>query len=114
MFVIKATKRDLGIKLDALRKSGNIPAVFYGAGKDTNSISISNIEFKKVWREAGESSAVKIGMVGGDIDALIHKVQVDPVADEPIHVDFLAIDMKKKIRVKIPLVFEGVSNAVKS
>ena len=114
MFVIKASKRDLDIKLDVLRKSGKIPAVFYGAGKDATSISISNIEFKKVWREAGESSAVKIGMDSGDINVLIHEVQVDPVTDEPIHVDFLAIDMKKKINVKVPLEFEGVSNAVKS
>lgn len=48
------------------------------------------------------------------IDALIHEVQVDPVTDEPIHVDFLAIDMKKKIKVKVPLEFIGVSNAVKT
>ena len=114
MFVIKAEKRDSSIKLDVLRKSGKIPAVFYGAGKETTSISIPNIEFKKVWKEAGESSAVKIGMTGGDIDVLIHEVQVDPVTDEPIHIDFLAIDMKKKIRVKVPLVFEGISNAVKN
>ncbi len=114
MFTIKAEKRDLDAKLGILRKSGKIPAVFYGAGKDTTSITIPNIEFKKVWREAGESSAVKIGMAGKDIDVLIHEVQVDPVTDEPIHVDFLAIDMKKKIRVKVPLIFEGVSNAVKS
>ncbi len=115
MFVIKASKRDLDTKLGVLRKSGIIPAVFYGAGKESTSISISNTEFKKVWREAGESSAVKIGMdKGGDIDVLIHEVQVDPVTDEPIHVDFLAIDMTKKIKVKVPLVFEGISGAVKS
>ena len=114
MFIIKASKRGEDAKMGVLRKSGQIPAVFYGAGKDTTSISISNVEFKKVWREAGESSAVKIGMTGGDIDALIHEVQVDPVTDEPIHVDFLAIDMKKKIKVKVPLSFDGVSNAVKS
>jgi len=114
MFVIKADKRDLDIKLETLRKFGKIPAVFYGAGKNATSVSIGNIEFKKVWREAGESSAVKISTLSGDIDVLIHEVQVDPVTDEPIHVDFLAIDMKKKIRVKVPLVFEGISNAVKS
>jgi large subunit ribosomal protein L25 len=117
MFVIKAKKRGEDVKLDVLRKSGEIPAVFYGAGKDTTSISVSTIEFKKVWREAGESSAVKVEMSKdskGDIDALIHEVQVDPVTDEPIHVDFLAIDMKKKIRVNVPLVFEGISNAVKN
>lgn len=114
MFLIKAKKRDGSVKLDVLRKAGEIPAVFYGAGKNTTSISVSNVEFKKIWREAGESSAVKISVPGGEIDALIHEVQVNPVTDEPIHVDFLAIDMKKKIRVNVPLVFEGVSNAVKS
>ena len=114
MFIIKAKKRDETIKLDALRKSGEIPAVFYGAGKTTTSISVPIVEFKKTWREAGESSAVQIGMTTGNIDVLIHEVQVDPVTDEPIHVDFLAIDMKKKIRVAVPLEFAGVSNAVKS
>src|SRR3989338_4928762 len=114
MFTIKASKRDLDKKLDDLRKSGEIPAVFYGEGKTTTSITLSSIEFKKIWREAGESSAVKISTPDGDIDVLIHEVQVDPVTDEPIHVDFLAIDMKKKISVKVPLEFTGVAPAVKN
>lgn len=114
MFVIKAKKRDLGIKLDALRKSGEIPAVFYGAGKDTTSISVPTVEFKKIWRDAGESSTVKIETQDGNIDVLIHEVQVDPITSEPLHADFLVIDMKKKIRVHVPLEFEGISLAVKS
>lgn len=114
MFIIKAKKRDDSIKLDALRKSGEIPAVFYGAGQKTTSVAIPIVEFKKVWRDAGESSAVKVAVGTENIDVLIHEVQVDPVTDEPIHVDFLAIDMKKKISVDVPLVFEGISNAVKS
>ena len=63
MFAIKAKKRDEGIKLNALRKGGEIPAVFYGAGKDTTSISVPMVEFKKVWREAGESSAIVVEML---------------------------------------------------
>ena len=114
MFAIQGKKRAAGLKLETLRKSGEIPAVFYGAGKDTTSISVPIIQFKKVWREAGESSAVKVEMPEGAIDVLIHEVQVDPVTDEPIHADFLAIDMKKKIKVKVPLAFEGISGAVKS
>ena len=114
MFTIKAKKRDTNIKLDSLRKGGEIPAVFYGAGKNTTSISVPTVEFKKVWRGAGESSAIKVEMLDSNIDALIHEVQVNPVTGEPIHIDFLAIDMKKKIRVNVPLVFEGISDAVKS
>src|SRR3989344_2359025 len=75
MFAIKATKRDLKVKLDTLRKGGEIPAVFYGLGKVSTSISIPIIQFKKVWREAGESSAVKVSMTDADIDVLIHAVQ---------------------------------------
>lgn len=114
MFSIKAKKRDINIKLDDLRKSGEIPAVFYGAGKESTSISIGTIEFKKVWKGAGESSTVKIESGEGKVDALIHEVQLDPITNEPIHVDFLVVDMNKTVRVKIPLVFEGISNAVKS
>jgi len=114
MFVIKATKRNEGVNVDTLRKTGEIPAVFYGAGKTTTSISLSIIDFKKIWREAGESSTVKISVGDNNIDALIHEVQVHPVTGEPIHVDFLAVDMNKKIKVNVPLEFVGISNAVKN
>ena len=114
MFSIKAKKRDSGSKLSSLRKSGEMPAVFYGSGQESTPVSVSTIEFKKVWRQAGESSTVKIAMPQKNIDVLIHEVQTDPVTDEPIHADFLAIDMNKKIKIKVPVEFEGVSNAVKN
>lgn len=114
MLTIKAEKRDKDMDLDVLRKSGGIPAVFYGANKVATSIKLSNNEFKKIWREAGESSAIVIKTPEAQVDVLIHEVQVDPVTSEPIHVDFLAIDMAKKIKVNVPLVFEGISNAVKN
>jgi large subunit ribosomal protein L25 len=115
MFAIKAKKREAGVDVDALRKRGEIPAVFYGAKNPSTSIVISAIEFKKIWLKAGESSTVSVTTEDGKaVDVLIHDVQVDPVTDEPIHVDFLVIDMSKKIKVHVELVFEGVSEAVKS
>jgi large subunit ribosomal protein L25 len=114
MFVINAKKRDASGSLAHLRQAGEIPAVFYGAGKKNTPVSISTAEFKKLWRQAGESSAVVVKTGAENIDVLIHEVQVDPVTDEPIHVDFLAIDMTKKIKVKVPLDFTGISNAVKN
>ncbi|MBP6060614.1 MAG: 50S ribosomal protein L25 [Candidatus Pacebacteria bacterium] len=114
MFSIKAKKRDEGVKIKSLREAGEIPAVFYGAGVASTSIAISKSEFKKAWRGAGESSTVKVDLGDKKVDVLIHEVQVDPVTDEPIHVDFLVIDMTKKIKVGVPLEFVGVSGAVKS
>jgi large subunit ribosomal protein L25 len=113
MLTLTAKNRDIKEDLDVLRKGGELPAVFYGAGKESASISIPIIEFKKVWQKAGESSTVKITTPTGSVDVLIHEVQVDPVSDQPIHVDFLVIDMNKKIEVGVPLEFTGVSEAVK-
>lgn len=114
MLSLKAKTRENKENLESLKSEGMIPAVFYGMGKPTTSISVPLIEFKKIWQKAGESTAVKISTDKGDVDTLIHEVQTHPVTDEPIHVDFLAIDMKKKIKVNIPLEFVGISNAVKS
>src|SRR3989344_4901976 len=114
MLKIVAKKRDAKTSLETLRKGGGIPAVFYGAGNNSTPISISNVEFKKIWHKAGESTTVKIGVGGLEVDTLIHEVQTHPVTDEPIHVDFLAIDMNKKIKVNVPLEFVGIAPAVKS
>ena len=73
----------------------------------TTSISISKIEFKKIWRDAGESSAVKKSQFQqAKLMFLFTKCRWTQLRGEPIHVDFLAIDMKKKIKVNVPLVFE--------
>lgn len=115
MFTIKATKRVEGANLDALRKGGEIPAVYYGKGSNTSTaISIPVVEFKKIWSKAGESAAVNVSVDGKAVDVLIHEVQRHPITGEPIHVDFLVIDMNKKITVSVPLEFTGVSGAVKS
>lgn len=114
MFTIKAKNRKSGIKLNVLEKTGEIPAVFYGSLQDSTCISVNKVEFKKVWKEAGESSAIQILTPEQKIDALIHQVQVNPINNDPIHVDFLVIDMMKKIKVDVPLVFTGISNAVKT
>jgi large subunit ribosomal protein L25 len=114
MFTINAKNRDSRLKIASLRKMGEIPAVFYGAGKAT-SIVINNSEFKKIWHQAGESSIVKISLSPKDnTDSLIHEVQVDPVTGDPIHVDFLIVDANKKVKIKIPIEFTGISGAVKS
>lgn len=113
MFKIEAKNREGGVKLQNLKEAGEIPAVFYGMGKTSTSVSISTIEFKKIWQKAGESSTVLLNTPDGELNTLIHDVQVHPISGEPIHVDFLVIDVNKKIKVNVSLEFTGVSNAVK-
>jgi large subunit ribosomal protein L25 len=98
----------------AIRAEGRIPAVVYGSKVDNTPLSVDARAFAKVWKEAGETTLVSIAVEGGKmIDALIHEIAFNPVTDEPIHVDFYAVDKTKKVEVDIPLVFIGVAPAVK-
>jgi len=113
MFKLKVEKRDLKEGLDSLRKSGNVPAVFYGPKDPSTPIKLTLVDFKKAWKTAGESTVVSLEGQGIEADVLIHDVDLDPVTDIPIHVDFYAIEKGKKLSVDVPLEFIGVSPAVK-
>ncbi|MFA5934054.1 MAG: 50S ribosomal protein L25 [Candidatus Paceibacterota bacterium] len=114
MFTLNAKARTNKDNLATLRKAEEMPAVFYGAGKESTMISVSSRDFKKVWKEAGESSTITITTPEGRIETLIHEVQVNPITGAPIHADFLVIDTNKPIEITVPLEFEGEAPAVKN
>jgi large subunit ribosomal protein L25 len=113
MFKLKVEKRDSKEGLVPLRKSGIIPAVFYGPKEPSTPIKIVLADFKKAWKTAGESTVVSLEGEGIEAEVLIQDVDLDPVTDVPIHADFYAIEKGKKLTVDVPLEFIGVSPAVK-
>ncbi len=107
---LKAEERDVfGKKLKLARKEGKLPAVLYGRGKKTTPLFVDLKEFKKIWKEAGETTIIKIK----NEDAIIQDVAIDPAKNEPIHADFYVVEMDKLITAEVPLIFEGVSPAEK-
>lgn len=113
---LKAESRNVfGKKLKSKRDEGKLPAVLYGKGMETAPLFVSLKEFKKIWKDAGESTIINLENDGGKkpTSVIIHEVRVDPVKDEPLHVDFYKVEMDKPIRAAVSLVFEGVSPAVK-
>ncbi len=105
--------RDKASTLEALRKEGKMPAVFYGKKTESTPISVSQGEFISIWHKAGESSVVTLKGATGSFDTLIHAVDLDPVTDIPRHADFYVFEKGKKLEVSVPLEFVGVSGAVK-
>lgn len=113
MITLEALLRDVKVNPKMIRKQGQIPAVFYGAGQKTTSISVDKIKFRKVLEEAGESSIISLQTSNGVLDALIHDVALDPVIGDPVHVDFYIVAKGHKIEVDVPLEFVGVAPAEK-
>lgn len=114
MLSLDIKKRDMKVGADTIRNSGSIPAVFYGPKETSTPIIVDSIAFKKAWKKAGSSSVIILkDEKGNEHESLIHDVDVHPLTDEPRHADFYVIEKGKKVRVAIPIVFEGVSPAVK-
>lgn len=101
--------------------NGMIKAVVYGPGVKNASISVDEKEFKKVFKQAGESSLIELQLekdpsTGSGQESrpvLVHEIQKDPVSDLIIHIDFYQADLKEEVEVAVPLVFEGVAPAEK-
>ena len=110
---IKAEKREKLGKLDNLRKEGWLPAVFYGHKKESTPIQIKKSDFIKVWKNAGESTVIKLETDNGDVEVLIHNIDIDPLTNEPRHADFYVFEKGHKVEIAIPVEFEGVAPAVK-
>ena len=113
MFTLEVKARDVKNRPDGLRRKGLLPAVYYGAHEKATPVALSMSAFKKVWKEAGESSIISLETPGGKIDALLQDIQLDPVTGEPLHADFYAVDQNVAIEVRVPIEFEGVSPVVK-
>lgn len=113
MLSLTVEKRPATAKIEALRKAGKLPAVFYGPKEKATSIAVSHVDFIKAWKKAGESSVIILKDGADEHEALIHDVDVHPVSGVPRHADFYVIEKGKKVKVKVALNFQGVSPAVK-
>jgi large subunit ribosomal protein L25 len=108
-------RKELGRKTRALKESGRIPAVVYGHKIKNVSLDVDYKEFEKVYRKAGVNSLIEIDIAGEKEKkiVLIHELQKDPITDKFTHIDFFETSAKEEVEVRIPLVLEGVSLAVK-
>lgn len=111
---LKAEPRAImGSKVKQLRRSGYIPAVLYGKGREALNLQVPVKDFTKVLKEAGESTLVYVRVDNDTYPTIIHDVAKDPVKDDIIHADFYKVSLTEKIKTKVPVVFEGESPAVK-
>jgi large subunit ribosomal protein L25 len=120
MLVLSAKIRKIiGKKVKSLRKKGIIPAVVYGPKMDNLNLEIEEKEFEKVLKKAGESSLIslKVSSEGSKevkkFSVLIHDLQKDPITEKIRHIDFYKPSVREKLKISVPLKFEGESPAVK-
>jgi large subunit ribosomal protein L25 len=105
---LEANIRDSSTKgqLNAIRNSGNVPAIIYG-GKDQNQkISISKKLLKVlIEKENFLSNILTLKVDGKPQNVLPREVKYHIISDEPTHVDFLRVLPGVKIKIEVPVNF---------
>ena len=105
---LEATIRNSKTKGDvnSLRQKGEVPAIIYGGTDENQKISLSKKQVKTlIDQENFLSNMISLEVDGKKISVLPRDTSLDPISDDPIHVDFLRIVKGGKIILEIPVKF---------
>ena len=112
--VLAATSRtETGRSVARLRKAGRIPAVVFGHGIASVSVSLDAHEFDHLRKKVHSNTIIELEIDGKEKhQVLIHGFQIDPRHRQLLHVDLFALKKGEEVTVEIPLHATGESYAV--
>lgn len=104
----------IGKQVNALRRTGSIPAVLYGTHLERPvTMQIDEKTLKTVVAKAGHNRLIKLALDGGEPRlVLAREVQRNSITGRIVHVDFQEVSMTEKISTHVPLTLAGTSPAV--
>ena len=94
-----------------LRRAGQIPAVLYGRKIEPVLLSVNTKDLEQILKK-GSFGQFILNLViqnGKKMTkpAIIKELQTHPVSGSLIHIDFYEVDMKRQIKVMVPVVTTG-------
>ena len=98
-----------------LRKSGNIPAVIYGPGKQPEVLSIDPVIIRNIlYSESGQNTIFAVNIEGGgQSNVMVKDYQLDPIKGALIHVDLLEVAMDRLLTLEVNIELVGEPQGVK-
>lgn len=94
----------------AVRNSGGVPCVLYGSGEQTY-FSVRDVDMEKLIFSP-DVYQIELDIDGTKKKAIIQELQMHPVTDKPMHVDFLELQDDKPVKIGIPVRTVGRSRGV--
>lgn len=88
----------------SVRREGRIPGVIYGGGDAAEPIALDYREVNKlIYAGHFLTTIFEIDVAGKKQRVIPRDYQLDPIKDQPLHVDFLRLKPGASLRVHVPL-----------
>ena len=89
-----------------VRREGRVPGIIYGGKDEPQNIAVETKEVSKQIKTGHfQSTIFMIDMDGTKVRVIPRDVQLDPVRDFPIHVDFMRLAKDASVTVDVPVHF---------
>lgn len=92
-----------------IRREGLTPGVVYGLGMDPLAVAVNSHDLHvALHTDAGSNAIINLKIEGGDtITAMARVIEKHPFRNEYRHIDFVKVDLTKKIQIEVGIQFEG-------
>lgn len=98
-----------------VRRGGLIPAVVYGAKKDSLAITLDPKQIARILHsESGHNTVFDLKVGDERTKAMIVDWQYEPIKGTLMHIDLKRIAMDQALRVKVPIELTGTAEGVKT
>lgn len=112
--ILNAEKRELtGKQVKVLRREGKLPAVIYGKGVESTPIVLDRKATTTTLSKVSSSTILTIDLAGNQQPTLVREIQKDYIKNEIIHIDFLAVSLKEKLRTAVSINLTGEAPVLK-
>ena len=96
----------------ATRRAGRVPGIVYGGQEDPAMVSVGLTELARAMNAGGFTNRLYDLVVAGKKQRVLpREVQLDPVSDTPLHVDFLRLSADAEITIMVPTEFVNEEEA---
>jgi large subunit ribosomal protein L25 len=100
-----------------VRTTGMVPGILYGLDRPPFAVKANARRIEEILRlESGRNTVFRLQLQGADQPraVMIRDLQRDPVNDALVHVDFVRVDLAKRVQVEVPVRLIGVPARSKS
>ncbi len=114
---LKLSPREItGRKVSQLRRQGMVPVHMYGRGIDSLPLQVEGSVLRTLIPRAARNIPIEVEIEGGKGDnvCFIREIQRHPVTEDLLHVDFMRVDVTRRITAAVPIDLQGEAPAVEN